>query len=148
MPKKRNGRRDEVTAKELAEMGFCEKRVQLAHLYGDHVTPEQQEARLRGREAHQRYLVDGMASSGDRRCFVATCVFGPDAVETHVLRAYRDTLLLRRWWGRWVVTVYYRVAPSICRVLMWSPMATAGLRRFLRIVVVACGRSQRTRGGA
>lgn len=145
MSKKRNGRRVEVSAKALAEMGFCEKRVQLAHLYGDRVTPEQQLARTRGQAAHQRYLEEGMASARDRRCFVATCVFGPEAEETQALRAYRDAVLLHRWWGPWLVAVYYQVAPSVCRVLEWSPMATTGMRWLLRILAVACADTVKSR---
>lgn len=45
MRKKGLGRHAPLTAKELAEMGFCEKRIQLAHLYGEQVAPEQQLAR-------------------------------------------------------------------------------------------------------
>lgn len=138
MSQKKHAPLVEVTAKELAEMGFCEKRVQLADLYGEQVTPEQQRARARGQAAHQRYLEDGMASARDRRCFVATCVFGPDALETQLLRAYRDTVLLRGRWGRWMVTVYYWSAPTMCRVLERSPMAAAGMRELLRKLVPCC----------
>ena len=43
MKKRRSRTRNErlVSAKELAEMGFCEKRVLLAHLYGQQLTAEQ-----------------------------------------------------------------------------------------------------------
>lgn len=146
MPKRSNGRRDEVTAKELAEMGFCEKRVQLAHLYGEHVTPEQRRAMTRGRVAHQRYFEEGSAATADHRCFVSTFVFGSDALEKQLLRAYRDTVLLRRSWGRPVVAACYRAAPRACRIMERSPAAIAGVRWLLRIVVVWCGRTLRVRG--
>ncbi|EPD43273.1 MULTISPECIES: CFI-box-CTERM domain-containing protein [Delftia] len=128
----------EVSATELAEMGFCEKRVQLAYIYGEQVTPEQLKAMSRGHAAHQQYLKEGLAATGDRRCFVATFVFGPDAWETQVLREYRDAVLLRRLWGRPLVAAYYRVAPMGCRVLERSPATVVGVRRLLRIVVARC----------
>lgn len=138
MPEQRNARRDEVSAKELSEMGFCEKRVQLAHMYGEQVTPEQRKAMARGQVAHQRYLEDGLAATSDRRCFVATCVFGSDARETKVLREYRDTVLLRRRWGRALVAVYYRVAPLGCRVMGRWPAAVGKVRCVLLAVVARC----------
>lgn len=61
MSTRRYARRDEVSATELAEMGFCEKRVQLAHLYGDQATPEQRKAMARGQVAHPRYLEEWTA---------------------------------------------------------------------------------------
>ena len=138
MPRKGHGRRGEVTAKEMAEMGFCEKRIQLARLYGEQVTHEQQKDRARGQLAHQRYLEDGLSSRGDRRCFVATCVFGQDALETQVLRQYRDAVLLRCRLGRWIVGLYYRTSPSLCAHLVRSAAAMDATRRLLRVVVAGC----------
>lgn len=138
MSKRRKGLRDEVSATELAEMGFCEKRVQLAYMFGEQATPEQRKARVRGQEAHQRYLEEGLAATADRRCFVATFIFGPDAQETQVLRAYRDAVLLRQRWGKALVAAYYRVAPMGCRIMERSPATVVGVRRLLRIVVARC----------
>jgi len=137
MSRRRPGQRDEVTATELAEMGFCEMRVLLAHLHGEHTTTEQRKARARGLSAHQQYYEEGKAS-GDRRCFIATCVFGPDAAETQVLRAYRDAVLLPRPWGRWLVQIYYRTAPAVCSFLDRSPAAAAAVRALLRKLVDQC----------
>ncbi|WP_311231451.1 CFI-box-CTERM domain-containing protein [Acidovorax sp. PRC11] len=141
MPRRKYAQRDEVSATELAEMGFCEKRVQLAHLYGDQATPEQRQAMARGQVAHQRYLEEGLAATADRRCFVATFVFGPDARETQLLRAYRDAVLLRRRWGRILVAAYYRVAPTGCRIMARSPATVVRVRRILRVVVAWCERA-------
>ena len=138
MSKRRKEPRDEVSATELAEMGFCEKRVQLAHIYGEQATSEQRKAMARGQVAHQRYLEEGLAATADRRCFGATFVFGPDARETQVLRAYRDTVLVRRHWGRVLVAAYYRIAPSVCRVMERLPATVVGARRMLCIVVACC----------
>lgn len=66
MPRRRCARRDEVSATELAEMGFCEKRVQLAYMYGEQATPEQRKAMARGQVAHRRYSEEGLAATADR----------------------------------------------------------------------------------
>ena len=138
MSKRRKELQDEVSATELAEMGFCEKRVQLAHIYGEQSTSEQRKAMARGQAAHQRYFEEGLAATADRRCFVATFVFGPDARETQVLRAYRDAVLLQRRWGRVLVAVYYRIAPTGCRVLERSPATVVRVRRILRVAAARC----------
>lgn len=126
-----------VSATQLAEMGHCEMRMLLAHRLGDRTTPAQGQARARGDAAHTRYLAEGRAAQ-DRRCFIASQVLGPDAVETQVLRCYRDAVLLRHWWGRGLVQLYYRSAPRICRVLERWPGGAALLRPLLRRVASAC----------
>ncbi|MCU7369535.1 hypothetical protein PEC18_01255 [Paucibacter sp. O1-1] len=138
MRAQRNAGRDEVSGTELAEMGFCEKRMQLAHLYGEQATPEQRKAMSRGQMAHQLYLADGLAATSDRRCFVATFVFGSEALETQVLRAYRDRVLLNRRWGRALVAAYYRVAPLGCRIMARWPVSVGAVRCGLLFMVARC----------
>ena len=131
-----------VTAKDLAEMGFCEQRVLLAHRLGNRVTHEQQADQQRGRRAHQRYFEIGTAARvGDDRCFIASAVFGSDAPETALLRAYRDRVLLPRPWGRAVVAMYYATAPRVCRALLRAPRLCAAVRLLLRWVARHCARS-------
>jgi hypothetical protein len=126
-----------VSATQLAEMGYCEQRMLLAHRLGERTTPAQRQARARGDAAHLRYFAQGAAAK-DRRCFVASCVFGPDALETQQLRGYRDAVLLPRWWGRCLVAVYYRTAPCVCRLLERWPAALSVTRLVLRKLIVMC----------
>lgn len=132
-----------VSAKELAEMGFCEKRVLLSHLHGQRLTPEQKRSAKRGRLAHDRYYREGLAvasaAGADRRCLVATCLFGDEAWQVYALRCYRDDVLLRRRVGRWIVAVYYRVSPVACTVLTRLPW----LQRPARVLVGALARAAR-----
>ena len=126
-----------VSATQLAEMGYCEQRMLLAHRLGERTTLAQRQARARGNEAHLRYLAQGLAAN-DRRCFIASCVFGPDALETQQLRGYRDAVLLPRWWGRCLVAVYYQTAPSVCRLLECWPAGPPLSRVVLRSFLAAC----------
>ena len=126
-----------VSATQLAEMGYCEQRMLLAHRLGERTTPAQRQARARGNEAHLRYFVQGVAAK-DRRCFIASCVFGPDALETQQLCGYRDAVLLPRWWGQCLVALYYRVAPSMCRLLERWPAGLSLTRTALRKLLVMC----------
>jgi len=130
-----------VSAKDLAEMGFCEKRVLLAHKHGQRITPVQERRAERGRRAHEQYYLEGLAAAGgtsaDRRCFVATCLFGERAWQTIVLRCYRDEVLLQARLGRRLVAAYYRFAPWGCRVLArasWlQPLARAVVGTLARL---------------
>lgn len=128
-----------VSAKELAEMGFCEKRVLLAHLYGQRLTLEQRRSVERGRRAHDQYYREGVAAASatgaDRRCFVATCLYGESAWQTEALRRYRDEVLLRRRPGRWIVAVFYAIAPGACRLLSWLPWLQFPARALVGLVV-------------
>lgn len=141
--RRRKQRERFVSAKDLAEMGFCEKRVLLAHLRGQRMTLEQQRSAERGRRAHERYYREGLsavASVADRRCFVATCLFGDEAWQTNVLRRYRDEVLLRLWIGRWVVASYYWCAPRVCDVLTWLPWLQRPARALIEGLLIAVRR--------
>lgn len=151
MRKRRDRTQDErpVGAKELAEMGYCEKRVLLAHLHGQRMTLEQRRSVERGRRAHEQYFREGLAATSatgaDRRCFVVTCLYGDAAWQTEALRRYRDDVLLRRRLGRWLVRAYYAIAPAACRLLAqvpWlKPPARAVVGMLLRAARIPAGGS-------
>lgn len=127
MKERRDRLQDErpVSAKDLAEMGYCEKRVLLAHLHGQRLTLGQRRSVELGRRAHERYYREGLAATSstgaDRRCFVATSLYGDAAWQTEALRRYRDGVLLRRRLGRWLVRVHYAIAPGACWLLTRMP---------------------------
>lgn len=134
-----------VSAKELAEMGFCEKRVLLEHRHRRRLTFSQQQAMEGGRRAHAHYYREGVAarsaSAADRRCFVAACLFGVSAWETVNLRRYRDAVLRRSRWGGVLVDAYYTFAPIVCVMLRRWPC----LQRPMRAVVGAVARRAQRR---
>ena len=153
MRKKRRDRtQDErfVSAKELAEMGFCEKRVLLTHLHGQRLTLEQLRSVARGRRAHDHYYREGLvatsATGADRRCFVATCLYGDSAWQTETLRRYRDEVLLLSRSGRWIVGAYYALAPGMCRLLAWLPGLLPPARALVGVLVRVARGSVEERG--
>lgn len=137
-----------VSAKELAEMGFCEKRVLLAHVNGQRFTAEQRRSAERGLRAHEVYYREGLAAvsadGSDRRCFVATRLYGDEAWQTRALRRFRDEVLLQRRLGREFVAAYYAIAPAVCRVLTRLPW----LRPPVRALVAMLARVARHSIGA
>jgi hypothetical protein len=140
-----------VSAKELAEMGFCEKRIELSHRIGVRQTKEHEARIARGRREHQRYFEEGVAATrsavnaGD--CFIATFVFGRTAWQTNVLRRYRDEVLLSAWWGRQLVRSYASMSPIACLALRRWPVLQRPVRACLhRFVSAMRERDQAGRG--
>lgn len=140
--RRRSGRGPDCTvtrASDLAQMGRCERLVVLEAMHGTKRDAVQEAARKRGIAAHARFQTLGRQAAsvsgrcarrqGDR-CFIATLAFG-DACQTDVLRDFRDAVLRRRHWGRWMVAYYYRHGPRICRVLRRSPT----LLRMMRCIL-------------
>ena len=84
-------------------------------------------------------LTEGASSSGysgGSSCFVATAAFGsPLAPELFRLRAYRDSYLLGRAWGRAFVSCYYRVGPRAADYIRVRPRVRKVVRFFLRAVL-------------
>ena len=118
-----------VSASELAEMGFCEVKIQLKQRLGDRNTAESAALRAEGRDRHAEFhrlttqqhntpsRDQGASSTRDRRCFIATVVYGVDDPRTDQLRQFRDLSLLPTRAGRVLVEVYYWVSPSIADLI-------------------------------
>jgi hypothetical protein len=68
------------------------------------------------------------------RCFIATAVYG-EGVETRTLRRFRDAVLRKTAPGRWTIGVYYRIGPSINRLLAGSARWRAVIRLLLKPAV-------------
>lgn len=118
---------------DLADVATCQRRVYLRARLGDRYTKKQGVARIRGQEMHARAFRQKRPddASGDRRCFIASCVYGPDAWQTNKLRAYRDRVLERCWYGRAAVRVYYAISPPVARLSAASPAVGRLARRAL-----------------
>ena len=70
------------------------------------------------------------------RCFVATAAFiAPAAPEVLFLRQFRDQKLKTNFWGRKVVTIYYKYSPLVACFLDKHAYAKPFVRAFLRIVI-------------
>lgn len=84
-------------------------------------------------ELVRKYLVNGIPRHrkefkgahirlGGNKCFMVTAV--EDYCEPGTLpamREFRDRVLLKRWWGRVFVRLYYRVGPLLARGLLEMP---------------------------
>jgi hypothetical protein len=106
-----------VSASELAEMGYCERKIAFDARFGRRTTAPQRAAQARGLRAHASFLEESerIAANSARkgRCFVATMVLGAGR-ETRDLRAFRDLVMRRSATGRYLIAVYYRLSPGLC----------------------------------
>lgn len=114
-----------VSATELAKMGKCEKQVYLDYHVGENAALTK-EFRERGNAQHEQF--HRRVSGQDKRCFIATAVFGAEAAETCRLREYRDRYLMPYVLGRGLVLLYYRLSPPIARFLETRPWLAAKVR--------------------
>ena len=118
----------QVSATELAKLGKCERQAYFDYHYGEDKSLTAAYI-TRGNREHEKF--NHQLSGSDRRCFIATAVFGADAVETDILRRFRDERLLPYSAGRAFVTIYYRVSPSIAAFIRCYPTLVVPIRQVL-----------------
>ena len=129
-----------ISASELSQIGRCERLVLFEHLHGRRRTESQQRDRKRGLLAHQKFEHEGLDAMSEDvrrrgRCFISTCVFG-EAWQTEVLRRFRDVVWRPKPWGRWLIRLYYRMAPGVCSVLRRWPVLQKPVRVALGLTAV------------
>lgn len=132
---------DSIPISEIGEVGICERRVYLRKKYGLR-TSQEREARLdRGTKIHEAAYQQSTPDEkrADKRCFIATAVYGADAVETEHLRSVRDKILMQSAFGRIVVRLYYAASPGIARACDKSGALKHIARAILNVLVKATG---------
>ena len=72
--------------------------------------------------------------ASDRRCFVATSLYGLDDPRTEALRAFRDRSLMPSAAGRALVSAYYRTSPALVSVLDRAPALRSAARLALDLI--------------
>lgn len=131
-------RRASISASQLAEMGFCEVKVRLKEQHGDQDTTESAARREEGKRQHERMHVAAMTHhnrpTADRRCFIATAVYGGEDPRTEQLRQFRDRVLMRTGAGRTLVRLYYWVSPFVALTAKSSPWLKTALKRMLDFI--------------
>jgi hypothetical protein len=129
-----------IRASDLAAMGTCERQIRFRALHGVRLSREQRGAIDRGLKEHAAFyresLVVGSAARNNDRCCIAAAVLGPSR-DTNTLRNLRDSVLRRSFVGRWVIALYYRSSPVLCRLVRAHPalrqIAAAALRCLARV---------------
>lgn len=132
-----------IPVTEFAKMGYCETLLVLnkKHKSGDQSCRDE-EAINRGNKEHDAFDARVKKQhvpyrpTADKRCFIASCVYGQEHPTTERLRQFRDHSLKRTAPGRALIALYYRVSPHIVVVLdqhaAIKQLATRLLNQFVR----------------
>ncbi|HHV7523725.1 TPA: CFI-box-CTERM domain-containing protein [Burkholderia orbicola] len=128
------------TITHIVDTVYCEQKATFDRQYGD-ARPLSVRARAAaGTFEHIRFQAEGQTRAVvDRRCFIATAVYGEDALETDFLRSWRDRVLLSCLVGRLMTRCYYAMSPGIARALTRLPRVARFVRVCLDRVVVLMG---------
>lgn len=66
-------------------------------------------------ESLQREYQESRVQRGG--CYIATCVYGSyDCPQVWTLRRFRDNILVKTWYGRAFISVYYFISPRLVRL--------------------------------
>lgn len=127
-------RKEWISAGDVGQARFCARSLYLKER-GVRPARSARASQARGDAAHERRT----EATVDRRCFVASCAFGPDHPITAELRQWRDEALLPAPGGRALVRLYYALSPALTAVLgrfRWFRQgARLAIRHFVMSVV-------------
>lgn len=129
------------TITEIVATVYCEQKTVFDATVGDARPDSVREKTRQGVFEHLRFEVEGRTQAAiDKRCFIATQVYGADAPETVLLRAWRDAVLMQYMPGRMFVWFYYVVSPALVRLIVRLPAFVGPARAMLSALVNRIGR--------
>ena len=101
-----------VSASEVGQSAFCPHSLELKYRG---VKPSKKAVmQMENGNYHHKKLNEHVDS--DKRCFIATHLYGLEDIRTYKLRQFRDRYLIDHWLGRTLVKAYYWLSPYWVRV--------------------------------
>lgn len=76
------------TASQLAEMGYCERKMLLQHRYGARVASAREAMRKRGTCEHERFLAEGLRTGTRRPPVLGDCAPAPSECMFNTARRF------------------------------------------------------------
>ena len=115
-----------VSASDVGRASYCPHYLELKE---KRTKPSQEsiEARAKGEVSHEELNLQ----AEDRRCFVATHLYGSDHPNTCLLREYRDQRLASHTTGRVFITGYYAISPYLVIAARKLPLISRFMRYFV-----------------
>lgn len=103
-----------VTVTDLSKMAVCEKQYVLGKIHGN---PENKKM-LQGTINHHHFENSSWQKwerqlSGQKRCYVATALWGEEDARVQQLRLYRDEVLLKSKMGIIFIRFYYLISEKM-----------------------------------
>jgi hypothetical protein len=138
-----------IAVTHLINITKCENQTMLNMIHKPKMDKEVKERQQMGIKDHKKFenlnnkyasntskVVEEMNNTTDKRCYVATAIFGAYSSETILLRKWRDDKLSKSFLGRLFVKIYYKISPLLLRVLpKWtSPITKYVLIKFIKII--------------
>lgn len=99
---------DWVSASDTGRASYCPHHLELKHK-GSKPSTSAKSAMIKGDEAHNK--LNRIAN--DKRCFIATHLYGEDHRDTILLRKFRDKHLMNCWYGQLSIKLYYALSPTL-----------------------------------
>lgn len=127
-------RDDWVSASAAGRAAFCGKSVEL-QARGASVSEKARKARIKGEKEHDRFNAEIKSQTADRRCFIASHVYGIDDPRTEALRRFRDSRLMPSKPGRLLVRIYYALSPAAVRMCKRCSVLDSMARRVVAAVL-------------
>lgn len=139
---------------EIVSAVYCEQKAVFNDVHGEARTAKVARQAASGSFQHLRFELEGYTRNPaqlltkisaaksvgrDKRCFIASQVYGDDAPQTDSLRAWRDRSLMPSMAGRALVHLYYATSPALAAALRRSALATRVVRALLDRVVTRVG---------
>lgn len=125
-----NRHRNRISISDVVAIVYCERQAVLDRQFGRRRTADVARMAAEGQERHKHFEQKGLREQ-DRRCFVASAIYGADAPETNALRAWRDQRLMPSAAGRALVAIYYCLSPLALTYIAPLPGARTLIRRLL-----------------
>lgn len=138
-----------VAVTQLVNMTKCENQTLLNTVYKPKLANDVKQRQKEGISDHKKFeklnnkyandsqrVISEMNKSSDRRCYVATAIFGNTSPETIVLRKWRDQTLSQYYAGRLFIQAYYKISPVLLRIMpSWTkPITKSILIRFVQAI--------------
>jgi len=127
---KRRGKKVWVSASDVGRAAFCPHYLELKSK-GTEASMQAKAARDRGDASHDELNRMGQ----DKRCYIASHLYGIEDGRTEALRSFRDNTLLRHHPGKVLVNIYYRLSPTLVTISSRCPAAERCLRYMINGIV-------------
>lgn len=127
-----------TSVSEIVSGVYCENKMVLDIRYGKRQTRRVARLAKDGDRRHKEFENQGRRKmKQDRRCYIATAIYGPDAAETQFLRDWRDRVLNPTVAGRLSVKTYYLLSPRLVAISARFPLIV-WVARWLLAAFVRC----------
>lgn len=100
-----------VSASDVGRAAFCPHYLELKNR-GVKASRQAEASRAKGDASHDQ--LNRMAQ--DKRCYIASHLYGIDDSRTEALRSFRDKNLLNHRPGKILVNIYYRLSPTLVSI--------------------------------